>query len=698
MEASLTTITAWANALACIAFAALALHLATRPKGGACGWALLSAAIISSAWGFLGSAFAVTQLPVLRTAAALADVIRIAAWYWFLLTLLTGPGAGQLSRLRGLAFTATALILAGILFQLIAAFDWNALGSPARLVLLDALGLSIFALVLLENLFRNIPADARWNMKPLCLGLVGAFGFDVYLYAEALLFNRLDADAMSVRALVHALVTPLIVVTAARNRGWTLTLSLSRRVVFHSTALLASGIYLIFVAAAGYYVRFSGGEWGRAIQVALMFGGILILGVLAVSGSVRAKLKVLISKHFFSYRYDYRDEWLRFTETLSACDRQAALGQQIIRGLSDLVESPAGALWVRDKIRGHFVQSARWNMPEVVAVEPSDSPCAQFLTNSGWVINLEQYRAFPLRYGELRVPSWLSEMHNAWLVVPLLSGDELIGFTVLAASRTRVDVNWEVNDLLKTAGRQAASFLARMEASEALLEASKFDAFNRMSAFVVHDLKNIIAQLGLMLKNAERHKDKPEFQQDMLSTVANTVDRMKQLMMQLREGTTPVDSPRGVDLAQTIRRIHRAKTGQEPVPDLYLQEGVMAKGHDDRLERVIGHIVQNAFDATEPTGRVWIRLEKHEEQAMVEVGDTGRGMTPEFMRERLFKPFHTTKSAGMGIGAYESYQYVQELGGRILVESVPDAGTRFRVLLPLHSSSATGSESSKAAA
>jgi putative PEP-CTERM system histidine kinase len=698
MEADLTTITAWSNALGCVAFAWVAVHLASRPRGGASGRALLCAALVSSAWAFFASAFAVTQFPLLRTAAAVADVLRLAAWYWFLLTLLTGFGAGDLSRFRGLVFTATALIVAGILSQLFAALEWNVFGSPSRLVLLDALGSAIFALVLLENLFRNLPADSRWNLKPLSLGLVGAFGFDVYLYAEALLFNRLDVDAMSVRGLVHALVTPLIVVTAARNRGWTLTLSLSRHIVFHSTALLASGIYLLFVAAAGYYVRFSGGEWGRAIQVAVIFGGILILGVLAVSGSVRAKLKVLVSKHFFSYRYDYRDEWLRFTETLSACDRQEALGQQIIRGLADMVESPAGALWVRERICGHFVQSARWNMPEVAEMEQSDGPCAQFLVNSGWVINLEEYRAFPLRYGEMRVPPWLSGIQNAWLVVPLLSGDELIGFTVLAASRARVDVNWEVNDLVKTAGRQAASFLARMEASEALLEASKFEAFNRMSAFVVHDLKNIIAQLGLMLKNAERHKDKPEFQQDMLSTVANTVDRMKQLMMQLREGTTPVDSPRGVDLAQTIRRIHRGKTGQEPVLELHLHEGVMAKGHDARLERVIGHIVQNAFDATEPTGRVWIRLEKHEEQAMVEVGDTGHGMTADFIRERLFKPFHSTKSTGMGIGAYESYQYVHELGGTITVESAPEAGTRFRLLLPLHSSKANDAETSKAAA
>jgi putative PEP-CTERM system histidine kinase len=167
-------------------------------------------------------------------------------------------------------------------------------------------------------------------------------------------------------------------------------------------------------------------------------------------------------------------------------------------------------------------------------------------------------------------------------------------------------------------------------------------------------------------------------------TVANSIDRMRQLMLQLREGNTPIDPPRGVDLADMLRRIQRAKTGQQPVPELELVEGVIAKAHQDRLERVIGHIVQNAIDATERTGRVWIKLERQGDQALVEVGDTGHGMSMEFVRDRLFKPFHSTKQTGMGIGAYESQQYVQELGGRVLVESAVNVGTRFRLLLPLY--------------
>jgi putative PEP-CTERM system histidine kinase len=269
------------------------------------------------------------------------------------------------------------------------------------------------------------------------------------------------------------------------------------------------------------------------------------------------------------------------------------------------------------------------------------------------------------------------------LIVPLSTGNEMIGFVILATARTRVDINWEVNDLLKTAGRQAGAFLGQMQATEALLEARKFDAFNRMSAFVVHDLKNIVAQLSLMLKNAERHRDNPEFQKDMQMTVEHAVERMRQLMLQLRDGTTPVSSSRGVDICDVIRRIQTAKAGQGRNVAIELSERLTAQGHEDRLERVIGHVVQNAIDATEEGGSVSIKLSREGDFAHLQVSDDGQGMTPEFVRERLFKPFQTTKQAGMGIGAYESFQYIQELGGRISVDSALRVGTKVTLLLPL---------------
>jgi len=203
-----------------------------------------------------------------------------------------------------------------------------------------------------------------------------------------------------------------------------------------------------------------------------------------------------------------------------------------------------------------------------------------------------------------------------------------------------------------------------------------------MSAFVVHDLKNLVAQMQLLLRNAQKHHANPEFQRDMLATVEHVVGRMNQLMQQLRSGETPVENPRPVDLSTLVRRVQAVRaagrTGLhiEAVPD------VLANGHEDRLERVIGHLVQNGFDAAGDKAQISVRVFRDGGHAVVEVADNGVGMTPEFIRDHLFKPFQSSKASGMGIGAYESQQYVASLGGRMEVASEPGAGTRVRVLLP----------------
>ena len=696
MQASTETISAWSYGLAACAYAAFAIFMAAEWRAGARNRALFVAILLSTLWGLAGLAFSLTGQPLLLAGSLLTDLLRTGGWYYFLLMLLrpepsdTNGGGRWPRRLCWLAGVGGVLLLIGIAAQWMMVFD-VAFGIPAqRLALFDALAMTVFMLVLVEQLFRNIDSDWLWGIKPLCIGLGGAALFDLYLFSDALLFNQLDADAFSIRGFVNALVVPMVAVSAIRSRDWKTRIVLSQRAALQSVTLIAVGVYLLFMAAAGYYVRYFGGDWGRAFQLALLFAALLMLSLLGFSGSMQAKFRVLVGKHFFSYRYDYREEWLRFTSTLSSQAGYSEMGQHVVQGLADMVESPAGALWLKDPTGRFFAQAGNWNMPVSVATEDADSTLCQFLLESGWVINLEEYRSLPRRYDGLKLPAWLVEVPNAWLVVPLATGNELIGFVVLATARTKVDVNWEVNDLLKTAGRQAGAFLGQMKATEALLEVRKFDAFNRMSAFVVHDLKNIIAQLSLMLKNAERHRDNPEFQQDMLMTVEHSVERMRQLMMQLREGATPVDSPRGIDLGDVIRRIQAAKAGQGRELDVELVGRVLAKGHADRVERVIGHVVQNALDATESDGRVWVRMAREGSHALVTVGDTGHGMTAEFLRERLFKPFQTTKPAGMGIGAYESFQYVHELGGKITVNSEVDVGTQVNLMLPLFEMAETG--------
>lgn len=619
-----------------------------------------------------------------RAAAALLDLARYGMWLAFLYTLVGAMREGESPQAPAVLRWVIVGALAGAL--LLQGFR-TALGAvdmpPSRLVLLVLLALPLLGLLLLEQLFRNLGEDPLWLAKPVSIGLALVFAFDIYMWSQALLFGQADADTIGARGPVHILAVPFLLIAARRRADWIARLQVSRTAVFHSATLVLAGLYLLFVSSLGYYVRFFGGTWGRGLQLSLLFAALAVLVAFSVSGSLRAWLRVFVGKHFFSYRFDYREEWLRFTAILSTRGSPHEIGRLIVRGLADMVECPGGSLWTRADPEGPFRQTTRWNTSHVEGQEPVDSAFCDFLRRTGWVIDLDQLQASPHLYEGLALPGWLDGAPRPWLIVPLLAGDELLGFVLLAHPRTRIEVNWEVLDLLKTASRQAAGHLAQMQATEALLESRKFEAFNRMSAFVVHDLKNIVTQLSLMLKNAERLHDNREFQADMLLTVESSLARMRRLMLQLREGTPAAGTSIGVELVPIARKLQALAKARGRELEARQIERIATRGHEDRLERVLGHLVHNALDATEAGGRVWMTVQRESGQVRIEVGDTGEGMTEEFVQTRLFKPFSSTKGSGMGVGTFESAQYVRELGGSIHVSSRPGAGTTITVHLPL---------------
>ncbi|RTL46538.1 MAG: PEP-CTERM system histidine kinase PrsK [Burkholderiales bacterium] len=607
------------------------------------------------------------------------DVARFAAWFAFMLLLLPPPRPG--SGWGWMRPIAAATLLAQ--WVMVLAADSLPVGALARPQALAALAIAVLGLVIVEQMLRNATGDARWNAKPVCLGLGAIFVFDLFINSQAALFQHFDGDAVSVRALVHAAAVPLLYVASRRHADWLGKLHVSRAAVFHSATLLLVGAYLLVVAGVGYYVRYTSGDWGRALSVALVFVALVALALLLASGSMRSQLRVYISKNFFSYRYDYREEWLRFTQLLSSSAESQNTSETVVKALANLVESPSGMLWMQRSAGADFVQAARWNLPAQSGSEPRDGALVSFWRERTWIIDIDEWRQQREAYPGLALPAWLVDEPRCWLLVPLLVRESLTGFVVLGRPRAAVELNWEVRDLLRTAASQASGYLDQAQATEALLEARKFDAFNRMSAFVVHDLKNIVTQLSLMMKNAKRLRDNPEFQQDMLDTVENSLEKMRQLMLQLREGDKPHGVTSGVDLEQIARRLAAAAASKGRTLELSLQPGVSTRGHPERVERVLGHVVQNAFDATPSAGRVILTLDAQGSQARVCVEDTGCGMTEDFIQNRLFKPFQTTKASGMGIGAHESYQYVHELGGKISVQSEVNRGTTVTLLLPL---------------
>ncbi|HQR22683.1 MAG TPA: PEP-CTERM system histidine kinase PrsK, partial [Burkholderiaceae bacterium] len=526
---------AWSYGIAFIAFAWMAVRLVARWQPGGKPAMLLAMAVACMVAAAGAVLFAVVPSVGTWTLAWILDLLGSAATLGFLLAFLGVRDSGRGAARGGhgwavLGSIALVLLLCQFLFG-VKPPSVPDLGKVAHsLGFASALSIAVFGLVLVEQCYRRTPRSSRWLVRPLLLGIGGIFAFDLVMYSDALLFRELDNELWSSRGLTRAVTVPVMLLTLRRTPNWSFELSVSRGMLAGSTALLGVGAYLVLISGAGFLLREFGGSWGRALESAVVFAALLFLAVVAMSATFRAKVRVLVAKNFFTYRFDYREEWLRFTSTLASGSAQQPW-EACVRALGDLVESGGGALWLRDS-EGVFRQVARSVFPADAAPIASTDPLPAFLRRTGWVLDISDVMVHSARYESLRLPPSIAGVREAWLIVPLRAADDLVGFVVLNEPRVRIELDWEVLDLLKTAGRQAGSYLAYAQATEALLEARKFDAFHRMSTFVVHDLKNLIAQLQLLLSNVEKHRDNPDFQRDMLKTIEHVVGRMHQLTLQ----------------------------------------------------------------------------------------------------------------------------------------------------------------------
>ena len=659
----------------------LLLLLLTSWRGRLQGGLMLAATFITMVWSglfALQSGFRLVPGVVIWGMEALKNL----AWCGFLMVLLF--------RMAKQSNTSTSLFRVLSIVILVAS---AMLVLPETVLLpvvfLDARYLgqvvtAVAGMMLVEQLYRNTTTENRWGIKYLCFGLGGMFAFDFYLFSDALLFKRIDADLWYARGGVAAMIVPLLAITAARNPTWSLDLFVSKRIVFHTTTLLSAGVYMLLMAFAGYYIKLYGGEWGAVLQITFLFAAVLVLVALLFSGQVRARAKVFINKHFFSYRYDYREEWLRLIRLLSGQEVKEPLFERVIWALGEIVDSTGGLLWLYSENREcELVANRNQPRPEIES-DPELGSLVDFLGNRQWVINLDEYTSQPELYEALILPPWLTSLEGGWLIVPLIHDDRVMGFVFLTKPRTRIKLNWENLDLLKTAGRQAASYLTLYKTAEALTEAKQFDGFNRLSAFVVHDLKNLIAQLSLIVKNAEKHRQNPAFVDDAFLTIDNAVRKMTRLMSYMRSSVTDERRSR-VELSHILKETIATKSMQEPVPRLMTDtDEVWVLADPDRMEAVLGHVIQNAQDATNLGGSVEAGLHSADKMAIVEIADDGSGMDELFIRERLFRPFDSTKGlTGMGVGAYECREFIHSLGGRVEVYSRVGEGTRFKLIIPL---------------
>ena len=669
-----------------ILFLVLTLVLLTGQQGRSRKNALKFAAVVSTVW--LGFTAAVIYYDV-SFFAYLVEPVRSFSWLLFLGFVLVSSVTD--TRLGDRGFRKAAIFAASytVLLTTLVLYRMSAGPGVTNYLGFDVLYggfllVAVAGLMLVEQTMRNSHVESRRAVKYLCIGLGMIFAYDFYLYSNALLFQGLNVGLWEARGFVNGLAVPVLAIAIARDPRLSLDIFVSRRMVFHTTALLGAGMYLLAMGLGGYYIRSYGGEWGTVVQIIFLFGAGLVLMVLFFSGKVRASLRVFINKHFFHYKYDYRDEWLRFIQTLSSGQPDDRMRERAIHSIAEIIDSPGGILWMRQMNR--FVPVASWQMQVSESnVVDSDHPLVKFMTAREWLIDLDELERDPELYNDLEIPDWMLNMSRAWLVVPLIVHDHMLGFMVLARSPAQNHFNWEDSDLVKTAGRQAAVHLAQLEASKALAEAKQFEARNRLSSYVMHDLKNLIAQLSLVVTNAGKHRNNPRFMEDVIITVDNSVQKMNRLLEHLRSDSMEAQETGSIELCATLEEVVQMMSNGRPVPSLDCQaKGIHILADKDRCGAIIGHLIRNAQDATPADGRIIVRLFKRDRKAIIEVQDTGAGMDKDFIRDRLFRPFDSTKGkAGMGIGVYEARDYIHRLGGDLEVISRPGEGSTFRIHLSI---------------
>lgn len=665
-----------------IALASIAIWLfSRRDRFGAAGTAMVVALLFTGLWS-LACAFGIGT-PEVTFLPALSESARNLAWLVVVYRLFASDGRdASVAPIRPVIFALGAveiihLVVNSSLSRL--EIDSDVLSFAFQFNVMFRLLVTVGGLVLAHNLYAGAPHESRGALRWPAMGLAVLWAFDLNLYTIAYLAGNWPYEIAAIRGLAAIAVAVCIAIGGAKNRD-DLRLRPSRAVTFQTFSLMVIGVYLVAMVAVAQWLSYAGGNFARLVELAFLTLGSAFALVVLPSRRVRLWFKVMLAKHFFQHRYDYREEWLRFTRTIGS-DQSAALGERVVQSMADVFESPAGLLLTPGE-HGELTLAARWNWREIevpaVAIPVQD--IAHF-ERTGYIADLDDVRAG--RESGTTIPNWLIDHPRAWALIPLVHYDRLVGMVVLARPQLARKFDWEDFDLLRVIGQQVASYLSENASQLALAESARFEDFNRRIAFVMHDIKNLASQFSLLARNAELHAEKPAFRADMLVTLRNSSDKLNALLARLsRYGSGGVDRVEQVAATEVLGLVmERFKDS----PQVVLAEArdIMVTASRHSLEQVLVHLVQNAVDASEPESPVFLSLVVEGINARFEVLDSGTGMSADFVRNRLFKPFVSTKSGGFGIGAFEARELVRAMRGRLDVESREGLGSRFTVRLPL---------------
>ncbi|MXO58727.1 PEP-CTERM system histidine kinase PrsK [Altererythrobacter salegens] len=605
-------------------------------------------------------------------------------WLWVLYRMFARDGRHEsLGPIRPVVLALGFVGLMQIALALAVVGEPTAFGvnELVRLGVAFRLLFCVGALVLVHNLYAGASLAARRELRWPAAAMALMWFYDLNFQTLSYLAEIVPATLAAVRSLVPGTMAILLAI-GGMQRATEQTFRPSRAFAFQSISLLIIAAYFGLMVIAFRGIAMAGGDFAGLLQVAFLVAASAGALALLPSKRLRGWLHVTVAKNLFQHRYDYREEWLRFTRTMERAEA-LPLRERVVQAVADVTDSPAGLLLAPGDY-GNLSLEARWQWPgSEIPAEAMGAAGMRFFADSQFILDLDHWRAG--RHEGIpasAVPPWLADDARAWAVVPLLHYDRLLGVVVLARPAYARTLDWEDFDLLRVVGRQLANYLAEEASQDALGEAQRFDEFNRRIAFVMHDIKNLASQLSLLARNAEKHADKPEFRADMLVTLRKSSEKLAALLARLGryggQGDEPIAPVPVRSLLQSIAERYRAQHAVIALPG----DEFTAEAQPEALDQALVHLVQNAVDASKDETAVVLDARAEGTEIVIEVSDSGCGMSPEFVRTRLFKPFHSSKPGGFGIGAHEARVTIRAMGGKLDVESREGLGTRFVIRLP----------------
>jgi hypothetical protein len=499
-------------------------------------------------------------------------------------------------------------------------------------------------------------------------------------FSQGLLHRSLDMSLLPARS-ISLMAAIAFMAFSHFRRGEAARIQVSREFAFRSLVVLAVGGYLFGLGVLGEGLRFlDPGLQRTLLTVAGLAGGVGII-IVFLSEGMRRKIKVSLHKNFYQNKYNYRDQWLQFTRRIGTARNQEELHQAILTVIGETFAVQDTILYLRDPDGDAFWAIAAHGATLPPEPFTSDNPLLRYLAGREWIFSSRDEN--PQIWRENR--SFLEDGGISF-IIPLHFDRNLEGFILLGQPvNRREDYTYEDFDLMKLLAAQAASTILSLRLADQLAGSRELAAIGKVSAFVLHDLKNLVSSLALVVENARHCLDDEDFRADMLLTLNSNVVQMRNLIGRLQdlEEKPTLDLQAG-DLAAVVREGARlaGDRGIEitggPVP---------AHFDPEEMRKVALNLLLNAREAGNGQA-VQVEVGGNE-RVYFRVRDKGSGMSEEFIRRRLFRPFETTKRKGFGIGLYQCKHIVEAHGGTIEVNSTPGYGSEFTVWLPAELNTST---------